>query len=407
MRTPHRLRRFAGTRPAVRVVASAAVAALALSALAACGARDEPTGSGSVSGASQASQASGSSGSGSSSAASGASSSASGASGASGSAAASGSATSGSAASGSSSGSASTASNVCGGKSGDRVPTKLVLALVPSGDAKKLVDSVKPLTDALTKSLGIPVSGVVTQDYQAAVEAIGANQADIGFLPSLQMSQACDKYGAVPELQTKRGDASSYAAQFFTNDPDKYCADKPVDVKGLLYCNNTQSGQGPAGLDELPKIKGATFSFLQAASPAGYIFPAAALKKAGVDPATGVTPTTVTSNDASVLAVYNGDAEVGASYWDARTVVQPDTPDVGKKVVVFALTDMIPNDGVSLNGTLTKAWQDKITQALLDYAGTKAGVATLESIYQISGLTKADPAALQKTADVAASLGLG
>jgi len=388
----------------MRVAASAAVAALALSALAACGARDEPASSGNAASGSQTSQAAGSSGSGSASASSGS------ASGSSTSGSASGSTSgsaSGSAASASASGSASAAGNVCTGKTGTRDPKELVLALVPSGDAKKLVESVKPLTEALTKSLGIPVRGVVTADYQAAVEAMGANQADIGFLPSLQMSQACDKYGAVPELQTERNGASSYAAQFFTNDPDKYCADKPVDVKGLLYCNNTQSGNGPAGLDELPKVAGATFSFLQAASPAGYIFPAAALKKAGVDPATGVDPIQVTANDASVLAVYNGDASVGASYWDARTVVQGDTPDVGQKVVVFALTDMIPNDGVSLSGSLTKDWQDKITQALLDYAGTKDGVATLESIYQISGLTKADPAALQKTADVAATLGLG
>jgi phosphonate transport system substrate-binding protein len=397
MRTIHRARRFAGTLSGTRLVATAAVAAMAVSVLAACGAQDEPTGGQSASSAKSGS-ASGGSGYGSGGSASAGS--------------ASGSAASGSSAAASASGSGSSSSqsagNVCTGKSGDRDPSKLVLALVPSGNAKKLVESVKPLTDALSKSLGIPVEGKVTQDYQAAVEAMGADQADIGFLPSLQMSQACDKYGAVPELQTERGNASSYASEFFTNKPDKYCSDTPKpDKNGLLFCNGTASGQGPAGLDELPKVKGATFSFLQAASPAGYIFPAAALKKAGIDPATGVTPTTVTSNDASVLAVYNGDAEVGAAYWDARTVVMGDTPDVGKKVVVFALTDMIPNDGVSLNGTLTKAWQDKITKALLDYAGTKAGVATLESIYQISGLTKADPAALQKTADVAATLGLG
>ena len=377
MRTPHRHRRFAGTLSATRLTASAAVVAMAVASLAACGAKDQP-----LAGSSGAATPSGG-------------------------ASTSGASTSGGAPASGSTASGTAASTVCTGKSGDRTPTKLVLALVPSGDAKKLVQSVKPLTEALTTSLGIPVSGVVTQDYQAAVEAIGANQADIGFLPSLQMSQACDKYSAVPELQTLRNGADSYAAQFFTNKPDKYCGDKPVDVKGLLYCNNTQSGNGPAGLDELPKIKGATFSFLQAASPAGYIFPAAALKKAGVDPATGVSPITVTANDASVLAVYKGDAEVGASYWDARTVVQPDAPDVGQKVVVFALTEMIPNDGVSLNGTLTKSWQDKITKALLDYASTPDGVKTLEAIYQISGLTKANPAALQKTADVAATLGLG
>jgi phosphonate transport system substrate-binding protein len=296
----------------------------------------------------------------------------------------------------------------CTGKSGNRTPDKLTLALVPSGDASKLVESVKPLTAALTQRLGIPVEGVVTQDYQAAVEAIGSNQADIGFLPSLQMSQACEKYGAVPSLQTLRNGKSSYAAQFMTNNPSKYCKDTPQDNgKGLLYCNGTASGNGPAGLDVLPKVKGAKFSFLQAASPAGYIFPAAALKAAGVDPSKDVTTVQVTANDASVLAVYRGDAEVGASYWDARTVVQKDTPDVGQKVVVFALSKEIPNDGVSLNGSLSSEWQNKIKQALLDYAKTDEGVATLQSIYQITGLTPADPQKLAETEKVAASIGLG
>lgn len=97
----------------------------------------------------------------------------------------------------------------------------------------------------------------MTQDYQAAVEAIGAHQANIGFLPSLQMSQACEKYGAVPSLQTVRAGKSSDAAEFFTNDPSKYCSDTPKpDKNGLLFCNGTADGDGPAGLDELPKIKG-------------------------------------------------------------------------------------------------------------------------------------------------------
>jgi phosphonate transport system substrate-binding protein len=363
----------------VRIVTATAALAVALS-LAACGARDNPAGGVSPAAGGQSSATGG------------------------GSTSAGGSDTT---ASGSTA-STTAAGNVCTGKSGDRVPDKLVLALVPSGDAQKLVESVKPLTAALTKSLGIPVSGVVTQDYQAAVEAIGANKADIGMLPSLQMSQACQRYGAVPALQTLRNGKSSYAAQFFTNNPDKYCADTPKpDKNGMLYCNGTASGNGPAGLDSLSKVKGAKFCFLQAASPAGYIFPAAALKAAGIDPATGVSPITVTSNDASVLAVYNGDAEVGASYWDARTVVAKDTPDVGKKVVVFALTDEIPNDGVSLNGTLSKSWQDKISTAMMDYAKTPDGVQTLENIYQISGLQPADPAKLQRTQDVANTLGLG
>lgn len=309
-----------------------------------------------------------------------------------------------------SSGPAAANPNGCSGKNDPTAaaPTGLTLALVPSGDANKLVQSVKPLEAALTQRLGIPVKGVITQDYQAAVEAIGADQAQIGFLPSLQMIQACTRYGADSVLQTQRNKKISYAAQFFTNNPSKYCADTPApDAKGNLFCNGTAAGNGPAGLDELPKIKGATMALLQAASPAGYIFPAAALKKAGVDVAKDVKPVQVTANDASVLAVYRGDAEVGVSYWDARTVVQKDTPDVGKKVVTFALTDEIPNDGVSLSGRLSPEWQQKITAALTDYAATPEGVAALTAIYQITGLAPADLAALQRTQEAAASIGLG
>jgi phosphonate transport system substrate-binding protein len=303
-----------------------------------------------------------------------------------------------------------TSAAACTGTSDDsaKAPTQLTLALVPSGDAKKLVETVKPLEQALTQRLGIPVKGVITQDYQAAVEAIGSNQAQIGMLPSLQMSQACDKYGAVPALQTQRAGKSTYAAQFMTNNPDKYCSDTPVKgANGMLYCNGTQSGTGPAGLDSLPKMKGATVSLLQAASPAGYIFPVAAMKAAGLDVNKDVKVTQVTANDASVLAVYNGDAEVGTSYWDAREVVQGDTPDVGTKVVVFALTDEIPNDGVSLSSHLSSAWQTKISDAMKDYASTPDGVKALTAIYQITGLVDADPAALSKTQSVAASIGLG
>ncbi len=304
----------------------------------------------------------------------------------------------------------SSSSKICTGSSDAKAkdPTQLTLALVPSGDASKLVESVKPLESALTDELGIPVKGVITADYQAAVEGIGAGQVQIGMLPSLQMSQACDKYGAVPALQTVRKDKSSYAAQFFTNNPDKYCADKPKPgANGMLYCNGTESGNGPAGLDSIKKVKGAKISLLQPASPAGYIFPVAALEKDGIKVPADVNPIQVTANDASVLAVYNGDAEVGTSYWDAREVLAKDTPDVGQKVVVFALTEEIPNDGVSLSSKLSPKWQKKIKDAMLKYADTKEGAAALGDIYQITGLTTANPKALQKTADVAASIGVG
>ncbi|OUD86717.1 ABC transporter, phosphonate, periplasmic substrate-binding protein [Clavibacter michiganensis subsp. michiganensis] len=82
---------------------------------------------------------------------------------------------------------------------------------------------------------------MVSKDYQAAVEAMGADQAQIGFLPSLQLWQASDMYKAKVVLQTERNGNITYPAQFMTNDPDKYCDDTPVERDGMLFCNGADA----------------------------------------------------------------------------------------------------------------------------------------------------------------------
>ncbi|MDR6200591.1 phosphonate transport system substrate-binding protein [Microbacterium sp. SORGH_AS428] len=285
-------------------------------------------------------------------------------------------------------------------------PDSLVLALVPSQDQNGLVDTAKPLTDMLTEKLGIPVTGVVAKDYQAAVEAMGAGQAQIGFLPSLQLWQASDKYGAKVVLQTERNGNITYPAQFMTNNPDKYCEDTPVERDGMLFCNGADAMTGPAGLDSITKVKGAKVAMLGPGSPAGYIYPVLALQEAGINTDSDIEKLPVTANDASVLAVYNGDAEVGFSFWDARTIVKKDVPDVGQKVVVFAMTDEIPNDGVALTSDLSPELQQKITDALEEYSSSDEGSKVLQSIYSITKLAPADPSSLDVVARAAQQLGL-
>ncbi|WP_411699702.1 phosphate/phosphite/phosphonate ABC transporter substrate-binding protein [Conyzicola sp.] len=286
-------------------------------------------------------------------------------------------------------------------------PTSLVLALVPSQDQGALVDTATPLTDYLTEELGIDVTGVVSKDYQASVEAMGAGQAQIGFLPSLQLWQASDMYDASVVLQTERNGNITYPAQFMTNNPDKYCDDEPVERDGKLFCNGADALAGPAGLDSIDKITdGVKVAMLGPGSPAGYIYPILALQEAGIDTDTDIEQLPVTANDASVLAVYNGDAEVGFSFWDARDIVSKDVPDVGQKVVVFALSEEIPNDGVALSADLSPKLQDRITKALEDYSNTEEGSAVLTEIYSITKLAPADPESLDVVARAAEKLGL-
>ena len=128
---------------------------------------------------------------------------------------------------------------------GSNSPDKLTLALIPNEKVNDLVTTAKPLTDYLSEELGIEVEGVVTKDYQAAVEAIGSGQADIAIASAAQLASAEDMYGAHTVLQDERFGADSYAGQFVTNNPDKYCEDEPVastyaaSGADYLYCNGT------------------------------------------------------------------------------------------------------------------------------------------------------------------------
>src|SRR5690606_13636746 len=56
------------------------------------------------------------------------------------------------------------------------IPETLVIGFVPSQDSDTIADTVKPLADRLGEELGIPVEGKVMTDYNALVEAMGANQ---------------------------------------------------------------------------------------------------------------------------------------------------------------------------------------------------------------------------------------
>ncbi|CES25378.1 ABC transporter%2C phosphonate%2C periplasmic substrate-binding protein [Salmonella enterica subsp. enterica serovar Typhi] len=74
--------------------------------------------------------------------------------------------------------------------------------------------------DAITKIAGAKVA-VLGPGSPAGYKAMGADQAQIGFLPSLQLWQASDRYGAKVVLQTERNGAITYPAQFMTNNPSK------------------------------------------------------------------------------------------------------------------------------------------------------------------------------------------
>lgn len=297
-------------------------------------------------------------------------------------------------------------------------PEELVIGFVPSREAGALVETIQPLATYLSEQLGRPVEGIVSNDYTGLITAMETGQAHIGALPPYGMIQAVDRAGAQIILQSQRFGSGTYHTQFFTNQPDKYCAEPPVEntrvIDGeevtFLNCNGTarandESPEGPVGTESLANLEpGTIVSFTQQTSASGYIFPATVFATSGIDPETDIQALFADAHDRSVIAVCMGQAEVGVSFDDARADTVTDC-DVASNVVVFAYGPEIPNDGVAVSGDLSEGLVAEIKQALLDYAATEEGAEVLGSIYNISAFTDPNIEALEIVRQAVEQLG--
>lgn len=277
-------------------------------------------------------------------------------------------------------------------------PESITISLVPSVEGEDLAEALDPLTSYLSENLGIEVNGVVATDYAATVEALGSDQAQVIITDAGSLFNATERYDADLVLRDVRFGATSYASVAYTNNPDKYCDDTPVlstyaasEIQ-LSYCNGIEeagadaAGQGPAGLDALEKIGDGTKVALQAAtSPAGYQYPVVAMREAGIDTDTDIVQVPVEGNNNAVLAVANGDAEVGFAYWDARTTVTEEVPDIAQKAVAFAYSDLIPNGGVAVSKSLPADLVEQLTKLMDDYADSSDEAATV--MFDLVGLS--------------------
>ncbi|UFU06647.1 phosphate/phosphite/phosphonate ABC transporter substrate-binding protein [Ruania halotolerans] len=276
-------------------------------------------------------------------------------------------------------------------------PEEITLSLVPSVEGEDLAEALDPLTTYLSEGLGITVEGVVATDYAATVEALGAGQAQVLITDAGSLYNAMEQYDAELILRDVRFGATSYASIAMTNNPDKYCAGDVVTATygatgdELSYCNGTEAGpeaagQGPAGLEALATIDDGTQVALQAAtSPAGYQYPIVAMREQGIDTDAGIVQIPVEGNNNAVLAVENGDAEVGFAYWDARSTVIEEAPDVAENAVVFAYTEMIPNGGVAVTPDLPEDLTAELTAVMDEYADSSEEAASV--MFDLVGLS--------------------
>ena len=253
------------------------------------------------------------------------------------------------------------------------VPKTLTVQFVPSQNAGTLEAKAKPLEKLLSDKLGIPVKVSVSTDYNTIIEAMASKKVDIGFLPPTAYVMAHDKGAANVLLQAQR-----YGVDDQTGKPTT----ELVDFYKSMFIVKKDSK-----INDIKDLKGKKIAFQDVTSSAGYVWPAASLMDAGIDPTKDVQGVTVKGHDQAVISVLNGDVDAAVVFQDARNIVKKDYPKVFDDTKVIKFTEKIPNDTISVRSDMNKDWVKKIQDAFVAIGKDEEGHKIIKDIYSHEGYT--------------------
>jgi phosphonate transport system substrate-binding protein len=260
----------------------------------------------------------------------------------------------------------------------------ITITFVSSGKPGIIATASSAIADCLNKMTGLSYTIQTGTSYTAAIEAMGAGKAQVGFLNTFSILAAQAKYGIIPALINLR--------KYSTNDldPDKALSGKWEPFSRVQFIASVASG-----IKTFADLKGKTFCFVHPYTTMGYIAPRIVLLTNGINPDTDFKATKLFgSNPKVAVAVYKGDCDAGVTninvLTNAATNLVGTYPDILQKVSVFADSDRIPNDGVQYISTFPAALQAITTEALLAMAADPGGHAVLTKLYAISAFRKID-----------------
>lgn len=258
---------------------------------------------------------------------------------------------------------------------------------VPSVDAQVIVSGGEIMANALNEATGLHFEVFVPTSYAATAEDMCASPDNtMGFIPGLLYVLATDLCGVDVSFKAVRFGADSYWTQILV----------PRD----------------SDIDSLDDLNGLSWAYPDAGSTSGYMVPFVMFDEAGITPGETIE---AGSHNAAALAVYNGEADFGTTFYsawlnlaeggeqwdgtaenadipedliadcalnedesrllcgdvrvlDARASVRVEAPDIVQEVRVLTISPPIPNDTLSFGSQFPAEIRAQIEEALVAFA---------------------------------------
>lgn len=286
-----------------------------------------------------------------------------------------------------------TSSSGGGGGAGAGATKKEYVIAPPLGRLEQLVGTINratPMADFLAREAGLPMKAFAPGDYAGTIIGLREGTLDFGFLPAVLYLRAHDDSGAQSLFRTLRPGADN----------------KPTPTFTSIIAVRTDSGLG--GLSDLI---GKRLVAVDVSDAAGWVLPAAHLKKNGIDPSKDVKVEYRKDGPDALIQVLTKKADVAfAARQDAGNadVLKAD-PEVASTLKTLATIEGAPLEVLAFRQGLDSKVVDKFKAAFRSLGeGQKAMVTdkdgkTMSILGQwgISGLVEtkdADFAALREAA---------
>lgn len=212
--------------------------------------------------------------------------------------------------------------------------------VVPYDSSAILAPIYKKIGKELSQQIGCPVEVIIATSYNAEIEAMRAGKLELGEFGPL---------GYVLAHQVADAQAVATYAQ--------------ADGKQSSYTASIVTWPG-SGITTLKDVAGHTFAYSDPASTSGHLFPAYALKEAGIDPNTGIKPLYAGSHTASYEAILNHKVAAGELNSDTIAAAEVQHQYDPKNFVVLWQSQPIPQDPIAIYGKLKPALKAKLTKVL-------------------------------------------
>jgi len=229
----------------------------------------------------------------------------------------------------------------------EKWPEKLTFGVIPVAGSTSMKENFGPLTDYLTKQLGIKVEMKLAGDYTGIITGMQHKHIDVAYLGPKSYVEAA-----------KRANAEALVVE----------VDGESGLPGYRGTIITKKG---SGLKSIKDIKGKTWAFTSSQSTSGTLVPTVMFSKAGIKPTEYFSKVVYSGgHEASILSVKNGRIDA------ASTNNLDFSRGLGKhwnkdQFNVIWTSDLIPGAPVAARGDLPTSLKMALKGAFLSYNDPK------------------------------------